>query len=412
MSLASERSCHRPVVIALASRGNNYGVLSAYTAGLAAEFRQRGWAVTLADAQAPDFLPTLLRHAADADAVCMLGHFFYDLKVSAQNHFNSARIGDVLRGRLCAMLADHPFTAFMWPRLHDADPRVVYCPADPGFIGAARLINPQLDRFHPLGLPVLYAASARPLPLAQRPIDVLIPLTYRDTGTRDQYLAALAPQPKLHRLANLLFARMRDDRTAYPFTTFLHTMEADFGLAPGALKSGTQALREWLGVLSKVDLIVRNERRIELTVDLLRDAAGLRVQVVGKLPAGLSLPPGTVCEGPLDAVELGRRMSLAKWVVHCHPTYPQAMHERVLTAMASGCGVISDFAPVLADTFQVGRQWLHAPPGASLAQVLDGIDAGRLDGLGAAAEKAVRGRFGMTQHVDDLLAGVDALGQR
>jgi hypothetical protein len=412
MSLASERGGHRPVVIALASRGNNYGVLSGYTAGLEAEFRQRGWAVTLADAGRADFLSTLLRHAADPEAVGLLGHFFYDLKVSAQNHFNSTRIGDLFRGRLCAMLADHPYTSFMWPRLQDADPRVVYCPADPGFIDAARFINPQLERFHPLCLPVLYAASAPPLPMAQRPIDVLIPLTYRDTGTRETYLASLATQPALRRLAELLFARLRDDRAVYPFATFLDTMQADFSIGPTALKASIQALREWLGVLSKVDLIVRNERRVELTVDLLRDAAGLRVHVVGKLPADLNLPVGTVCEGPLSADELGRRMSLAKWVVHCHPTYPQAMHERVLTAMASGCAVISDFAPALADAFKVGTEWLHAPPLASLAEVLEGVDATRLGGIGAAATRAVQERFSMTQHVDDLLAGLDAHGQR
>jgi glycosyltransferase involved in cell wall biosynthesis len=88
------------------------------------------------------------------------------------------------------------------------------------------------------------------------------------------------------------------------------------------------------------------------------------------------------------------------------------MHERVLTAMASGCGVISDHVPVLAETFEEGALWLHAAPGASLHELLAGFDADRLERMSAAAAQAVAGRFGMPQHVDSLLAGVEALGGR
>jgi hypothetical protein len=412
MPLATERHTGRRVVIAEASLGNNYGVLTAYTAGLEAEFRDRGWAVTMARAAEPGFLATLLQHGTDTDAVGLLGHFFYDLRVSAQNHFNAARIGDLFRGRLSAMWADHPFTGFMWPRLQDADPRAVYFPADPGFIAAAALINPQLKRFHPLALPVLYADRGAQLPLAQRQIDVLLPLTFRDIGTREQTLAELAPDPRRLRLAEALFSGLHDDRTTYPFTAFLTTLQAEFGISAAELGNDRKLLHGWLGVLSKVDLIIRNERRITLTLDLLRDVAGLRVHLVGKLPPGMALPPEVVREGPLDAYELGRRMAQSRWVVHCHPTYPQAMHERVLTAMASGCGVISDFAPILDQTFEQGRHWLHARPGASLRELLAGIDAARLASLGAAALQAVEGRYGMAQHVDELLTGVETLGAR
>jgi hypothetical protein len=400
----------RPVVIAEPGRGNNYQLLTAYTAGLASELERRGWAVTVARATEPDFLATLLRDAGDPQAVALLGHFFYDLRVSAQNHFYGARIGDLFRGRLCAMWADHPFTSFMGPRIKDADPRVVYCPAEPGFIEAAAFLNPQLARFTPLGLPVLYAPDAAPAPPSQRPIDVLVPLTFRDVGTLETYLAELAPQPPLQRLAQALYARLIDDRETYPFTLLREVLRSDLGAALSSAEGRDERL--WLGVLGKVDLIVRNARRVTLVQDLLRDAAGLRVHVVGNLPQELHLPPGVTCEGALNVEDLGRRMAQSRWVVHCHPTYPHAQHERVLTAMATGCGVISDPAPVLDETFVAGREWLPATPGAGLRSLLDGFDGERLDALGEAARTAVQGRFGMAEHVDALLAGIEAHGVR
>jgi hypothetical protein len=412
MPLATELNTGRRVVLAEADRGNNYRVLSVYTAGLEAEFRRRGWDVSVARAREPDFLATLLRHAADPEAVALLGHFFYDLQVTAQNHFNGSRIGDVFRGRLCAMVADHPFTWFMKQRMQNADPRVVYCPAEPGFIAAASFINPQLKRFYPLALPVLYAAEEQAVRPSRRPIDVLVALTLRDVGGREQYLAELTSSGGHRRLAEALFARLSSDRVSYPFDVFRELMQREVGIEAAQLVADRQALRQWLDVLSKVDLIVRNERRIEMMRDLLRDTAGLRVHLVGQLPTDLPLPPDATLEGPLAADELGRRMAQSKWVVHCHPTYPRAMHERVLTAMATGCGVISDFAPGLDDTFEQGAEWLHARPGMSLRDVVAEIDADRLDEIGAAAVHAVQGRFGMTQHVDSLLTAVESLGGR
>lgn len=408
MSLADERRAGRRVVIAEAGRGNNYRLLSAYTAGLEAEFRRRGWGVSVARAGEPDFLAALLRHASDPDAIALLGHFFYDLRVSAQNHFGNARISDLFRGRLCAMWADHPFTTFMWPRIQEADPRVLYCPADPGFIDPARWLNPQLARFHPTWLPVLYAPPRPSTPIGQRPIDVLVPLTFRDVGTRERCLADLDTQPPLRRLAEASFERLADDRTTYPFTILRELLQSEFGMPLAALGADRQKQREWLGVFSRVDLIVRNERRVRLVRDLLRNAGSLRVHLVGKLPPELQVGPEVMCEDALDAAALGERMALSRWVVHCHPTYPQAMHERVLTAMSVGCGVISDFAPALAETFREGAEWLHARPGASLDELLAGFDADGTARLASAATAAVAGRFGMPEHVDHLLTGIDA----
>jgi hypothetical protein len=88
------------------------------------------------------------------------------------------------------------------------------------------------------------------------------------------------------------------------------------------------------------------------------------------------------------------------------------MHERVLTAMATGCGVISDFAPALAETFEQGAEWLYAPPGAGIRALTAVFEDECLEALGTAAMRAVRDRFEMPQHVDGLLAGLDAEGAR
>lgn len=90
------------------------------------------------------------------------------------------------------------------------------------------------------------------------------------------------------------------------------------------------------------------------------------------------------------------------------PTYPNALYERVLTAMQIGCGIISDFAPVLASTFRQGIEWLHAPPGASANDLLARLGVDGAAAIADAAKSATCSRFGMVKHVDHLLAGLHA----
>lgn len=136
-------------------------------------------------------------------------------------------------------------------------------------------------------------------------------------GTREAFLSELQSQPLLSKLANGLFEQMQTDRMTYPFTIFREFVQSAFDMPLTALRDSPQMQRDWLGALSHVDLIVRNERRVELVRDLLRDAAGLKVHVVGKLPSDLDLRPEIICEGALEATELGKLMALSRWVVHC-----------------------------------------------------------------------------------------------
>lgn len=406
-SLADERGRGRRVVIAEAERGNNYRILSTYVQGLAAEFRRRGWQVDIPRAGDPGFVSRLFRHGEDPEAIALLGHFFYDLRLTAQNLWSNARFGDLFRGRACALWADHPFTGFMWPRITEADPRILYCPADPGFVEAARWINPRLQRFHPTHLPSLYPDET-PSPHERRGVDVLIPLTYRDVGSRDALIAELAAQPDERAVADELFERLSGDRQTYPLALLAQAVTRRTGLEARVWRADRERLKAWLSLLGRVDLIVRNERRRRLTLDLLRDTGGLKVHLVGRLPPDLPVPDHVVQEGPLSADELGARMRDARWVVHCHPTYPGAMHERVLGAMTLGCAVASDDAPVLREHFREGETWACLPAGMSIAGLVDRVPGPAAQAMADQARALAR-THDMASHVDHLLRGLDTL---
>lgn len=61
----------------------------------------------------------------------------------------------------------------------------------------------------------------------------------------------------------------------------------------------------------------------------------------------------------MDVAAFGRAMTHTRIVLHCHPTFPNEMHERVGTAMVSGCVVVSDTAPALTAGFTAGSDWLR-----------------------------------------------------
>ena len=406
-SLANERGMGRQALLLRPSNGNNYDVLTAYNAAVARELEARGWKVVVAPASAPDFLGRVMASGADPDGIVLLGHFFYDLRVSAQNHFHEARAGDVLKGRIGAMIADHPFTNFMWPRIEGADSRIMYFVGDPAFERAAKVLNPALRRFRHLPLPNFYADSSPPSPFDGRPFDAFIAVSFRGVGDMRAFRRGLPGGIADYSFAGALYDALRHEYHRYPLDVFFELVADLLDMAPQCLMADRARLNTLLGILSQVDLIVRNDRRIELVNALLADTRGLRVQIAGILPETIGLPPDVIARGPLDAMEIGRAMAQSRIVVHCNTTFTGGMHERVLTAMSSGCVVLSDPSPALDAAFKEGEEWICVRPQQTLRDIVRAWGPSGLAAIGDRASRRSPGEFGIGHHVDALLTGLD-----
>ena len=406
--MTEARFTGRQAFVATPFVGDNYNVLATYSLAVGAELERRGWTVTHSRSDNPGFLNAMLRVGADPEAIVLLGHFFYDLRVSAQNLFNGTHLGDLIRARKGAMIADHPFTTFMWPRIEDAHPSVAYFLAEPAFLRTAQLMGSPIATVRHLSLPNFYTDPTPPPPFESRPFDVFIPVTFRGIGDISAYRDSLQAEPDLREIAGALFDTLISDHFRYPLDGFLEVVEATMGIVAPDLSADRVRLKRFLAVLSAVDMIVRNTRRTDQVRALLADAAGLRIQIAGKLPDTLDLPPGTVANGPMTAPEIGRAMAQSRIVIHSHPTYPGAMHERVPTAMAAGCVVISDPAPALSDAFIENSTWLCPPDGATLRDLTASLGPDGLAAIGARAAGCAPGPFGIGPHVDALLTGLDA----
>lgn len=69
----------------------------------------------MAQSAAPGFLARLPSVGEIPDSISLLGHSFYDT-YQRSKPFCDARVTDLFRGRVGAMIADYPFTTIMRPR--------------------------------------------------------------------------------------------------------------------------------------------------------------------------------------------------------------------------------------------------------------------------------------------------------
>ena len=162
--------------------------------------------------------------------------------------------------------------------------------------------------------------------------------------------------------------------------------------------------------LVHVSFAVRNQRRIRGLKALA--AANFRVSVFGNGWNNISGLEGIDLHDPVEFPELLHLMQRAKIVLHMNPNFPRALHERFLSALASGAAVVSDANPYIQEVFRAGEafemfSWRSIE---ALPEIVSSLlkNTNRRKELGHAAQLSIRQNHTWIERAKALLAFVEA----
>jgi hypothetical protein len=239
----------------------------------------------------------------------------------------------------CAFIGwdvDHP--SYSWPRFslpiarrgqvcasasHAAFTRAMGCQA------ASRLMLPGVD-----------AVDAAPLPIAERPLHALAAMQW--LGEPEVWWADTKGSPT-YALVEGMVARMLADPGADLYAAFLATT-AELGVEP-ALDPATCIL------ISKVSYFVRQYDRLRLADALV--AAGVPCAICGEgWRERFGEPAHLMYADNLDVEAVGRLYGHARVVFNINGA--NGASERAIQAMAAGAMVVSDYSPLLEESFGHG----------------------------------------------------------
>lgn len=295
----------------------------------------------------------------------------------------------------------------MWERVMNTHERSTTFVLDPGYGDAARLLQPALKTFHKLDPAVFFADPIKAVPFRKRSIDVLIPLSFFILEDYAQIRGRFSDGSDFQKLCDKAYDALKDNYTDYPLAIFSQVVKEMFSIdiSQTALNDRDLFMR-FMNLLSRLDGLIRIERRVGMVKSLLKDARGLNVHVAGKLPPDVAELPNIVPLGSLRTAALGQVMADSRMVVHCHPTYPDGLHERPINAMANGSVVVSDHWPMMASTFAEGEEWVCWRSGMSLREATDEFGMDRLEHVAQTACGKAWREFSMPRHVDRILEGI------
>ncbi len=387
--------------------GNHCGILSSATEVIAEEFKRRQWEVSIISSERPDFLTQLCRFGSDPEAIIYFGVFLYDLRFSAQNHFKDQHLNDLLQCRTLCTLGDHPISNFMWERVLHMSPSTIALSGVPSFFDEAQILQPKLHRFHNAGPTVSYVQKTTPIPFENRPIDLLVPLSFDPGPGIKDVTAQLTPGSEARKFAEAFYEVQRSNRQIPILPTAKPIIEDIFGIALDTPVQDRQLLFNILSLISTLDSIIRRDRRSEFLLDLLRETEGRRICVIDRgLPDHLKSNQVSYIK-PLPAPQLGQLMKKSKLVAHVHPTYPDGLHDRILNTMGASAVLLTDYVPALAESFEENKEWIHARPKESLNQIIERIGEARLPAIATQSYEKVWEDFGPRKCVSKILQAVN-----
>jgi hypothetical protein len=394
----------------------NHNVMRNGVELLGAAIEARGLEHVTLDGKDADFQRRILSYAAEPHTALYLGHRFYDLSLTYSESSGTLRrnLFEVLDRPVFAMLQDHPFSRFMWPRIDGASATTHFVAPTPEFAAEARFVNPRLSHFHTVAAVVSEAppAGEEVRPLAERPLDVFMSCGFnRTTPTveelRAHYAKAKSPMVKVIDEVYETGLTLRDGSM---LRLFLDSYQRHFGKALTLSHPMSKADLAVMLVLSCVDLRIRLDRRVKTVAGLARLDPDLRVVITlnpknRSLVPGLEQRPNIELVGGVDAARARRLFLDSKFAVNVTPTYTSCVTERVSNAMLLGACVISDKNSYLAGRFAEGGEILF----------MDDCDAAglapyfreRLDDAQAMAEAGRRKaltEFATANFADDLIA--------
>ncbi|NIA68038.1 glycosyltransferase family 1 protein [Pelagibius litoralis] len=405
---------HRVAVIAPKGDYNN-NMLPLFAADLGAAFKACGLEVVVIDSNGRDFQRELLRCALDPATAIYAGHFFYDFGLTHADETRSERVSlfEALDRPVFARLADHPFAQFMWRRIEGASRTTHFLTPTMEFKPEAQFLNPALAHFHgvtpSVTMPVPDEAAVPPL--AQRPIDIFMPCSFKAIAPsvedlRQRY--ADRGNPMMQVIDESVAAGVADrDRSIMEI--FLQAIQRHTGrrfVASFPLEGGD---KEILQVLSSVDFKVRTLRRLRVVENLARLDRDLRIVVTipeamrDRIPQ-LQKRPNIELIGKVDVIRAGELYLGSKYVINVNPTYVSLVSERVRNAMAFGCCVISDRSAHIAETFAEGREILFMDeydPSVLSGHFKEGLEASQA--IASSARQRVLADFSVSKLADDIV---------
>ncbi|WP_193366616.1 glycosyltransferase family protein [Pelagibius marinus] len=394
----------------------NHNVMRNAVELLGAAIEARGLEHVILDGGSADFQRQIMTCVAEPHTALYLGHRFYDLSLTYSEAGGPARrnLFEVLDRPVFAMLQDHPFSRFMWPRIEGASQTAHFVAPTPEFEAEARFVNPRLSHFHTVAAVVTEVppAAEEIRLLAERPLDVFMSCGFNQTTPtveqlRAQYVRTGSPMVKVIDEVYETGLTLRDGSM---LTLFLDSCTRHFGEPPRLSHPMSKVDLSVMLVLSCLDLRIRLDRRLNTVAGLARLDPALRIVVTWNptrrsMIPGLEQRPNIELVGAVEAARARRLFLAAKFAINVTPTYTTVVTERVSNAMLLGACVISDKNSYLAERFGEGKEILFMddcdPSG------LQPYFRERLDDAQAIAEAGRRKaltEFTTANFADDLIA--------
>jgi len=369
-----------------------------------AELARRGYQAELLEPTDPDFLAKLVGLKDRGPCVVLANRHHSDLRLNGYGTFENRNLFDLLGLPAVFEIKDHPFSSYMRDRVRFGPASGLYLSIDSGFLLEASALNPAIVRTGSIDNYVTYGDCRSPVD-RERPIDVLIPMSFGDGIDRISSLRArLQNNPALKRLADDIEQSLDQSREVSSAALLDALTRRHFakGLAEtGAIDANLfDAVVTIFGIL---DQHHRDERRIRVIGRLLEDVGDLNVVLVGKPPPEMGISDRVRQVGFLTYDALGSLMAEARITLNLNPTYVDAIHERLINAMASGSAVMSDLNRGLRERFVPEGSLIELDESRSLRQIVGDLHP---DDVAATAERGrqrIEREFSLEAHVQSLI---------
>ncbi|NGP87359.1 FkbM family methyltransferase [Fodinibius halophilus] len=341
-------------------KGGAHGIHEARTHKLAAEIERQGVGVSVISGESPDFVQKVVEASHNEGHVFYTGIMGFDLSVSSQLNV-TGNLFELLDVPVFGLLGDHPYTEFMWHRMEQLGNTTLVSPLpsvkeeyDEIFSGDNDVVLSE----HPPPPSPKDGGAQDIVPLAKRPIDMLIPWGihkfYRDQRTLDEKLKVIG-KPALKIGMELFKSALRNYEESI-YQIFQRTYKQAYGSRYAFDNPKTNEDKCWLKVLSLVDWTIRKKRRLQMLKMLPALPDDLNITITAHSKVGKVLPflddmKNINWVNEMEISELDRLYARSKVVLNCNPTYPDTIHGRVRSGMANGCYVVSDYNPALEETF-------------------------------------------------------------
>ena len=386
-----------------------YGHHTRYAEKIAELGAGRSIAVEILRYADPDFLARLFTNLQDEECIVHFHCYLYDLKIQATTVAPDVRHAlDRCRARTMATISDHPFAGFMQAMVRDAHPDTRFIVIDNTFPDEMRYMNPALGEAEFVHLPFVAPVSFDEdcvVDFDRRAYDLVLPLFIADTSSMS-IGSMLGPgvDAWFVRVVTATYEIARTDLSRNPFHILDACMRAEIGTTLDDLrKVQPESVPALLNVLSRLDGLVRHERRAAVIGSLLRSVGDLRVGVLGHPVPSLQVDTKVEFLGGQNTRATAALMADSRAVLNCSPSYPTNVHERITVGMLYGSCVITDVNPYIAETFSDGDFIAYAP-GSSMT--LEDVFAAH-DTRAIAHRSGMRARtdvpFSWPAHFDALL---------